>query len=164
MDTDGVSIAGILAKHPECARRTVQRWLNQLVAAGRLQAVGAGRARRYVASGSRPAVTAHAPDAFAHHLPLMPEYRKRDLAEPDPLRLAWREVIKAAVREAVRQPESEPLDVVRKCVSKHELGADREKVEALAIEELRRLHEGVLARYGLRPSDLAQWQTRQAQM
>ncbi len=89
---------------------------------------------------------------------------KQDLAEPDPLRLAWREVIKQAVREVVRQPEREPLDVIRRCLSEHDLGADRENVEALVIEELRRLHEGVLARYGLRPSDLAQWQTRQKQM
>ncbi|WP_347557099.1 hypothetical protein [Robbsia sp. KACC 23696] len=29
--------------------------------------------------------------------------------------------------------------------------------EALIVEELRRLHEGVLARYGLRPSDYVAW-------
>ncbi|MEX3956168.1 Fic family protein [Trinickia sp. EG282A] len=89
---------------------------------------------------------------------------KQDLAEPDPLRLAWREVIKEAVREAVRQPERDPLEAIRKCLSEHELGADRENVEALVVEELRRLHEGVLARYGLRPSDFVKWQSRQKQM
>jgi hypothetical protein len=30
-------------------------------------------------------------------------------------------------------------------------------VQALLIEELRRLHEGMLARYGLRPSEYARW-------
>jgi hypothetical protein len=30
-------------------------------------------------------------------------------------------------------------------------------VKALVIDELRRLHEGVMARYGLRPSELARW-------
>jgi hypothetical protein len=30
-------------------------------------------------------------------------------------------------------------------------------VQALIVEELRRLHEGVLARYGLRPSEYAAW-------
>ncbi|MDD2223681.1 MAG: hypothetical protein PHF42_09605 [Pseudomonas sp.] len=30
-------------------------------------------------------------------------------------------------------------------------------IQALIIEELRRLHEGVLARYGLRPSEYAKW-------
>ena len=35
--------------------------------------------------------------------------------------------------------------------------ADREDVQALVVQELRRLHEGVLARYGLRPSELNAW-------
>ncbi|MVF24178.1 Fic family protein [Methylocaldum sp. BRCS4] len=89
---------------------------------------------------------------------------KQDLAEPDPLRLAWREVIKQSVREVVRQPEREPLDVIDECLSGHDLGADRDDVEALVIDELRRLHEGVLARYGLRPSEFAQWQSSQRQV
>lgn len=89
---------------------------------------------------------------------------RQDLAEPDPLRLAWREVIRQAVRDAVRQPVREPLDVIRENLSRHDLGTDRGNVEALVIEELRRLHEGVLARYGLRPSELVQWQARQHQM
>lgn len=86
---------------------------------------------------------------------------KQDLTEPDPLRLAWRDVIKQTVREVVQQPTHEPLEVLRECLSRHELGADRNNVEALVIEELRRLHEGVLARYGLRPSELAEWQSKQ---
>lgn len=89
---------------------------------------------------------------------------KQDLAEPDPLRLAWREVIRQTVREVVRHPEREPLEALRHCLSGHELGADRDNVEALVIEELRRLHEGVLARYGLRPSEFSQWQARHRQM
>lgn len=70
-------------------------------------------------------------------------------------------MIKQSICEIVGQPEREPLDVIEECLSGHELGADRDNVEALVIEELRRLHEGVLARYGLRPSEVAQWQTRQ---
>ena len=34
---------------------------------------------------------------------------------------------------------------------------ERESVQALMVEELRRLHEGVLARYSLRPSELERW-------
>lgn len=89
---------------------------------------------------------------------------KQDLAEPDPLRLAWREVIKQSVRKVVRQPEREPLDVISECLSGHDFGADRDNVEALVIEELRRLHEGVLARYGLRPSEFARWQSGQRRL
>ncbi len=85
---------------------------------------------------------------------------KQDLAEPDPLRLAWREVIKRSVREVVRQPERAPLEVIEECLSGRGLGADRNNVRALVIEELRRLHEGVLARYGLRPSEFSEWQSR----
>lgn len=86
---------------------------------------------------------------------------KQDLAEPDPLRLAWREVIKQSVREVVRQPERAPLDVIHETLSGHELGTDRDSVEALVIGELRRLHEGVLARYGLRLSEFTAWQSGQ---
>lgn len=86
---------------------------------------------------------------------------KRDLVEPDPLRLAWRGAIKQSVREVVRQPERAPVDVISECLSQHELGADRGNVEALVIEELRRLHDGVLACYGPRPSKLSEWQSRQ---
>jgi len=31
------------------------------------------------------------------------------------------------------------------------------------VQELRRLHEGVLARYGLRPSDYAHWKAGRSQ-
>jgi hypothetical protein len=36
-------------------------------------------------------------------------------------------------------------------------GGRAAKRQALIIEELERLHEGVLARYGLRPSGFAAW-------
>ncbi len=34
---------------------------------------------------------------------------KQDLAEPDPLRLAWRDLIKQTIREVITHPELEPL-------------------------------------------------------
>jgi hypothetical protein len=33
-------------------------------------------------------------------------------------------------------------------------------VRVLIVEQLERLHEGVLARYGLRPSEFAAWKAR----
>ena len=86
---------------------------------------------------------------------------KQDLVAPDPLRLAWREVIKDTVRSVVTQPERAPLDIIKEDLSRHELENQKKDVEALIIEELRRLHTGVLARYGLRPSDYIAWQSRQ---
>jgi hypothetical protein len=39
----------------------------------------------------------------------------------------------------------------------------RSDVQALIVEELRRLHDGVLARDGLRPSEYAGWQALHGQ-
>ena len=82
---------------------------------------------------------------------------KQDLAEPDPLRLAWRDLIKASLREVVTHPELDPLDTIRQAVARQVPAHAQPEVQALIIEELRRLHEGVLARYGLRPSEFAAW-------
>ena len=85
---------------------------------------------------------------------------KQDLAEPDPLRLAWREFIKQAIREVVMHPEIDPLSSIQKSVAKQIPQHEQMDVKALLVEELRRLHEGVLARYGLRPSEFAAWVAR----
>ena len=86
---------------------------------------------------------------------------RQDLAEPDPLRLAWRELIRQAIREVVLHPEREALAVIREVVSAGAPEAEHPGVQALVVEELRRLHEGVLARYGLRPSEFFGWRESQ---
>jgi len=82
---------------------------------------------------------------------------KQDLAEPDPLRLAWRDVIKQTIREVVRHPERDSLAFIEAAVQADVPAAQRADVQALVVEELRRLHEGVLARYGLRPTEFEAW-------
>jgi Fic family protein len=82
---------------------------------------------------------------------------KQDLAEPDALRLAWRDLIKQTIREVVRQPGQEAMPLIHQAVTSKVPESEREQVQALVVEELRRLHEGVLARYGLRPSELEVW-------
>lgn len=82
---------------------------------------------------------------------------KQDLAEPDPLRLAWRDLIKQTIREVVVAPERDPLSSIQRAVTERVPQEAQTDVQALIVEELRRLHEGVLARYGLRPSDYAAW-------
>jgi hypothetical protein len=82
---------------------------------------------------------------------------KQDLAEPDPLRLAWRELIKQTIREVVLHPKLDPLACIQKSVAQHIPQQEQMDVQALLVEELRRLHEGVLARYGLRPSEFEAW-------
>ncbi|HWZ48964.1 MAG TPA: Fic family protein, partial [Herbaspirillum sp.] len=88
---------------------------------------------------------------------------KQDLAEPDPARLAYRDVIKRTIRDVVMRAREDPLTVIREGVAKHVSVADQNNVQALIVEELRRLHEGVLARYGLRPSDFVAWKTQQGE-
>lgn len=86
---------------------------------------------------------------------------KQDLAEPDPVRLAWRGVIKQAIREVVTRPNEDALSVIQETVVAKVPQADRANVQPLIVEELRRLHEGVLARYGLRPSEFTAWKAQQ---
>lgn len=82
---------------------------------------------------------------------------KQNLAEPDPLRLAWRDLIKQTIREIVIHTENEPLASIQRSVARHVPEHEQSSVQALIVEELKRLHEGVLARYGLRPSEYAAW-------
>jgi hypothetical protein len=71
--------------------------------------------------------------------------------------LAWRDFIKQAIREVITHPELDPLSSIQQSVTEHIPEHEQPGVQALIVEELRRLHEGVLARYGLRPSDYAAW-------
>lgn len=87
---------------------------------------------------------------------------RRELVEPDPLRLAYREVIRQVVREVVMAAEAEPLTVIASQVAQLVGAADRDNVHATIVEELRRLHEGTLARYRLRPGEFRHWRERQA--
>ena len=82
---------------------------------------------------------------------------RQELAEPDPLRLAWRELIKKTIREVVLSPQSESIRIIEQTVAETVSESEQEAITALIIQELRRLHEGVLARYGLRPSDYQKW-------
>lgn len=85
---------------------------------------------------------------------------KHDMTEPHPLRLAYRDIIKQTIREVVTRVGEEPIEVVQSELAARAPEADRENVASLIIEELRRLHEGVLARYGLRLSEFSTWRAR----
>lgn len=85
---------------------------------------------------------------------------KQNLVEPDPLRLVWRDFIKQTIRNLIAHPELDPLSSIQQSVAKQVPEQERPAVQALTVEELRRLHEGVLARYGLRASEYAAWKAR----
>jgi hypothetical protein len=81
----------------------------------------------------------------------------QELAEPNPLRLQWRELIKSTVREVVLHANRDAFGIVPHAVQNKVAEQDQAEVQALIIEELRHIHEGVLARYGLRPSEYQAW-------
>jgi len=82
---------------------------------------------------------------------------KQGLAEPDPLRLTWRDFIKQTIYLIVTSPEQDPYAVIQQAVKAKIPESEQKDLQALVIEELRRLHEGVLARYGLRLSEFSAW-------
>jgi hypothetical protein len=85
---------------------------------------------------------------------------KQELAQPDPLRLAWRDFIKKTIYEVITHPELDPLLCIQQAIIGQVSENEKVSVQALVIEELRRLHEGMLARYGLRPSEYDEWKKR----
>ncbi len=86
---------------------------------------------------------------------------KQDLTEPDPLRLTWRDFIKQTIHLIVTSPEQDPFTIIQQAVKAQIPAAEQNDLQALIVDELRRLHEGVLARYGLRPSDFFEWKAVQ---
>lgn len=86
---------------------------------------------------------------------------KQQLAEPDPMRLEYRNIIKQIIYQVITHPENDPEDEIRKGLNTELVSTELENLTSLIIEELRRLHEGVLARYGLRPSQFKIWKNKQ---
>ena len=85
---------------------------------------------------------------------------KQELAEPDPVRLAWRDFIKHAIRNVVTHPDHDPLTSIQQATESNVPQGERSNVQALIVAELRRLHEGVLARYGLKLSEFTTWKAK----
>ncbi len=138
-----------MEKHPGASRRTTERDIAQLIKEGKVVARGEGRTKRYLPKVS---TTLDILIEGQQHLPI-----KQVLAEPDPLRLAWRTLIKHTIHQVVTHPDLDPLITITETVTQEVPEADCDNVQALIIEELRRTHEGVLARYGLKPSELKYW-------
>jgi hypothetical protein len=83
--------------------------------------------------------------------------RRQTLAEPDPLRLAWRTLIRDTLQAVVTQPQLDALALIIEAVTAQVPAQQQHQVQTLIVEELRRLHEGVLSRYGLRPAQYHAW-------
>lgn len=86
-----------------------------------------------------------------------------NLAEPDPVRLQYRDAIRQAVQDVVKYREDDPPDRVRRSLARYFANLDSAVpagLQTMVVEELDRLHEGVLARYGLRPALYTLWRER----
>ena len=83
---------------------------------------------------------------------------KESLPEPDPFRLQHRDVLTAVVGGIVRDMAEIEPDAIRRLAAGSLDPQDMEAFVALAINELHQLHEGNLARFRLRPSELLRWQ------
>lgn len=82
---------------------------------------------------------------------------QRNLAEPDPLRLQYRDIIKTAIRQVVLNINLKPLEIIQKAMQGQVTQQDEAQVTELIMEELKRLHEGVLTRYGLSQGEYQLW-------
>jgi len=82
------------------------------------------------------------------------------LPEPDPLRLRNRQALIEVVGDVVRA--SAPVDPgdLRARARSLVAPADLDQFVAMALSELHHLHDGNVARYRLRLSELRRWQQR----
>ena len=87
---------------------------------------------------------------------------RQSLGDPDRFRLRHREVLIATLAGIVRERCPATPAEVRRRLSPDILGAsDADRLIDEILGDLARIHEGNLARYRLRPSDLAAWRAAQ---
>ena len=82
---------------------------------------------------------------------------RQTVAAPNPLRLQFRSALHDYVRTVIRSPDADPLTLLDAWLAAEIAAALRSAMRDLAMDELRRLHEGTLARYGLRQSEWERW-------
>ena len=85
---------------------------------------------------------------------------KKNLAEPEPLRLKYRKQLHELVGEVVRSGKQRYTPQVEKAAQQLP-AADRRAFIEMALEDIRRLHEGVLVRYRITPAQFKLWKEKQ---
>jgi fido (protein-threonine AMPylation protein) len=83
---------------------------------------------------------------------------RQSLSDPDPVRLRYHRQIHDLVGRLVRELNADPLKVLEEEAAKLP-EAHRFAFIENVTDDLKRLHEGVLARYGLRPSEFEAWRS-----
>jgi hypothetical protein len=80
------------------------------------------------------------------------------VGKPDPIRLAHRGLLRRVVRETVQQCVRPDAGAMQRWAVEHEVPAgDVDGFVDIARAELLDLHEGLLHRYSLRPSEFERW-------
>ncbi|MCP4679322.1 MAG: Fic family protein [Deltaproteobacteria bacterium] len=86
---------------------------------------------------------------------------KGSLAQPDPVRLKYREQMHDLIGTVVRELKTQVRRTVVDYAEANLPMSDRELFADMVMEDLKRLHEGVIARYRIRPSEYTAWKTHQ---
>ena len=86
---------------------------------------------------------------------------RETVAEPDPMRLRYREALISIVSEIVRGRQVPDAAAVRAVAASLVAPEDRDRVVELALDDLKNLHEGNVSRYRLRLSEYRAWQALQ---
>jgi len=83
---------------------------------------------------------------------------RKSLADPDPLRLRYRKELHEIVTDIVRNRRPDVEKVINGYADKRIDQETRPAFVEMVKEEIKRLHEGIIARYRIRPSEFAAWQ------
>jgi len=82
----------------------------------------------------------------------------KSLVEPDPLRLRYREQFRELVADVVRNRLTAVRQAVEQFAATRIEEQDRESFVEMTLDDIRRLHPGIIARYRLRLSEFEAWQ------
>ncbi len=132
--THPLTLAELLKLNPDTPKRTLQRWIKQ----------GVELLRDVYLWAYEQSVQAYVT-------------KKREMVEPDPVRFAYRDVIKKTVQDVVNYPHENAIAMIDQQVMHYVAESDQQNVRALIMETLRQLHEGVLARYGIQHAKFLVW-------
>ena len=86
---------------------------------------------------------------------------RETVAEPDPVRMRYREVLISVVSGIVRSGQAPDQGAVQALAAALVPPTDVEQITALAVADLRDLHDGNVSRYRLRLSEYRAWQPMQ---
>lgn len=82
----------------------------------------------------------------------------QSMAEPDPLRLRYRDIIVSVVKTVVERMDKPTTETVDKILHQYTYNpGDHHALQEMILEEFNYLHEGNIGRYGLTPSQYYKW-------